>query len=202
MIELNTPIYRKGILLVRKYLSVMLIVLLMSGESSALLPATYKDYKARYQSEARTPEGAVKMYFDAVFAFINEQTRDEAAKMLRYSMHSETPIERSAYYSTFVERMKSSHYSHIFRSFAVGTSPENNYAMSPDDYELAFTGERRQDSGYVTVFLKSSGADSVRGVWVKQYDDGLWYVINNASTYVEVRQPKRQNAHDADYDLR
>ena len=35
--------------------------------------------------------------------------------------------------------------------------------------------------------------------------DGLWYMINNASTYVEVRPPKAfidrtKNAHDADYD--
>ena len=48
------------------------------------------------------------------------------------------------------------------------------------------------------------GADSPRPVWVKEYD-GLWYTINNASTYLRVRPPraaieKRKNAHDADYD--
>ena len=35
--------------------------------------------------------------------------------------------------------------------------------------------------------------------------DGLWYMINNAGTYVGVRPPKAfsdrtKNAHDADYD--
>lgn len=48
------------------------------------------------------------------------------------------------------------------------------------------------------------GTDSPRPVWVKEYD-GLWYTINNASTYLRVRPPraaieKRKNAHDADYD--
>lgn len=42
-------------------------------------------------------------------------------------------------------------------------------------------------------------------MWVKEFDDGLWFVINNALTYVRVKPSKseteqRNRAFDADYD--
>ena len=51
--------------------------------------------------------------------------------------------------------------------------------------------------------LYSSGSDSARPIWVKQFDDGLWYVINVVSTYAGVREPysaKNHYSHDATYD--
>lgn len=53
------------------------------------------------------------------------------------------------------------------------------------------------------IFLISSGSDRQRVVWVKQYEDGLWYVINNADSYLDVRAPRdarAEHSHDADYD--
>ena len=188
----------------RMILAVML-VLALGVQAHAALPKTYKEFKARYQTEAKTYKGAVKLYFQAVFAYINEETRTEGGKMLRYSLRSETPIDRSQYYSTFAERLKSPAYQHIFRSFAAGSSPENNYTMNPDDFELIFAGQPQRESTYLRVPLRSSGADSLRFVWVKEFDDGLWFVINNASTYAEVKPMKseidrRNRAFDADYD--
>jgi len=173
------------------------------GEASAGLPRDFQEFRARYQQEGRTMEGAAKLYFEAVFSYMNEATRDEASKMLRYAMYMPMPIERSSNARTFVNRLRDESYHHIFRSFAVGTSPENSYAMSPDNFELDFVS-RRRESDYTILSLRSSGADSPRGVWMKEYD-GLWYMINNASTYVGVRPPQsaaaaRRNAHDADFD--
>ena len=74
--------------------------------------------------------------------------------------------------------------------------------MSPDNYTLVFS-KKSQEQDYVRVFLRSSGADSDRRVWVKQYPDGFWYIINNADTYVKVREPvasSQDNQHDADMD--
>ena len=169
-------------------ISSVLVVLALSSCANAELPKTYKEFKARYQTEAKTYQGAIKLYFEAVFAYINKETRDEGRKMLRYSLRSETPIDRSTYYATFADRLKNPAYSHIFRSYAKGTSPENDYAMSPDDFEINYTGKVEDARDYLRVFLRSSGADSPRAVWVKEFDDGLWFVINNAATYVEVKQ--------------
>ena len=189
----------------RRTILAVMLVLALGVQAQAALPKTYKEFKARYQTEAKTYKGAVKLYFEAVFAYINEETRTEGGKMLRYSLRSETPIDRSQYYSTFAERLKSPAYQHIFRSFAAGSSPENNYTMNPDDFELIFAGQPQRESTYLRVPLRSSGADSLRFVWVKEFDDGLWFVINNASTYAEVKPMKseidrRNRAFDADYD--
>lgn len=173
-----------------------------SAVSSQGLPTTYADFKARCRTAAVTPEGAVKMYFDAVFCYLHPDRRAEASKMLRYIMHMDGDWERSQRHVTFLRRLKDPSLHYIFRSFAAGTSPENGYSMSSDNYRLVFTRKDRQQD-YTRVFLRSSGADSDRRVWVKQYPDGFWYVINNADTYAKVRDPAfsdQSNNHDADFD--
>lgn len=168
------------------------------------LPSTYADFKERCHTVAVTPEGAVKMYFDAVFCYLDPNRRTEASKMLRYIMHADANWEKKQKYVTFARRLKDPACHYIFRSFASGTSPQNGYRMSPENYSLVFSG-KSNEADYVRVFLISSGSDSRRIVWVKQYQDGLWYVINNADTYMRVREPassRPDNSHDADYDNR
>lgn len=189
--------------------SALLDPLMNSGRTTTInapagLPASYSEFKSRCQSVSRSPEGAVKMYFDAVFCYLEPSRRAEASKMLRYIMHADAGWEYSQRYVTFARRLKDPAYHYIFRSFASGTSPENGYRMSPENYSLVFSGTS-QEADYVRVFLISSGSDSRRIVWVKQYQDGLWYVINNADTYLKVRDPvshRPSNSHDADYDRR
>ena len=171
--------------------------------SSQGLPATYADFKARCRTAAVTPEGAVKMYFDAVFCYLDPNRRAEASKMLRYIMHMDANWEGNQRHVTFLRRLKDPSLHYIFRSFAAGTSPENGYRMSSDNYRLVFTRKDRQQD-YTRVFLRSSGADSDRRIWVKKYPDGFWYVINNADTYAKVRDPAvsdMSNSHDADFDV-
>ena len=47
----------------KKIIFVMLFVITLGVAADAKLPATYKEFKARYQNEAKTPQGAVKLYF-------------------------------------------------------------------------------------------------------------------------------------------
>ncbi len=161
---------------------------LIAYANNSGLPKNFADFKQRCQSMLQTPEGAVKMYFDAVFCYINPQTRTEGQKMLGYVMHESDNWVRKSSFATFVSRLKDPQMQHIFRSFAAGTSPQNGYAMSPQNYNVTIA-RKAKESDYLRVNLVSSGADSERIVWVKQFGDGLWYVINNASTYAGVRMP-------------
>lgn len=164
-------------------------------------PSTFQAFKDRYRTVATSPEGAVRMYFDAVYSYIDPGRKAEGAKMLRYSMHEGPNWEGSAALSTFVSRLKNPAYHHIFRSFAQGTSPENNYSMDPDNYQLMFV-TTRQETDYVSISIRSSGADNPRLLQVQQ-EDGLWYLTNNHGTYSEVRRPAsqiRRGGHDADLD--
>lgn len=178
---------------------------LFSLQGQAALPRDYQEFKARYQEEGRTPEGALKLYFEAVFCYIDENTREDASKMLRYATHLDRPLEQSPTYATFIDRLKDPRENHVFRSFAAGTSPQNSYQMSPDNFDLMIV-QSVPEADYLALHLQSSGADSPRRVWMKEYD-GLWYTINNAGTYAQVRKPQAQldqqkHAHDADYDAK
>jgi len=182
---------------------VLTALFMIHGKASAKLPRDFQEFKARYQTEGRSMEGAAHMYFEAVFSYLDKETRSEASKMLRYAMYNPAPIENSSYFATFVERLKDESHHHIFRSFAVGATPENNYRMSPDNFKLDIVSKRKE-SDFTNLFIRSGGADNLRGVWMQEHD-GLWYMINNASTYVGVKPPKsavdaKRNAHDADYD--
>jgi hypothetical protein len=166
------------------------------------LPANYAEFRDRCQTACQSPYGAAKMFFDAVFCYMDPSTRSEGSKMLRFVMHEKQGWERSPNFSLFAQRMRDPKYQHIFRSFAEGTSPDNDYSMDPNSYQLMM-GELVESTGYMRLFLYSSGADSPRPIWVKQFDDGLWYVINVVSTYAGVREPysaKNHYGHDATYD--
>ena len=163
---------------------------------------TFQAFKDRYQTIGTSPEGAVRMYFDALYSYIDPARKAEGAKMVRYSMHEGKNWERSAALATFVSRLKNPSYHYIFRSFAEGTSPENSYTMDPDNYRLMFNTSR-QEGDYVSLTIWSSGADNPRIPGVKQFEDGLWYVVNNHTTDVEVRPAANQvrtGGHDADLD--
>ncbi len=140
----------------------------------------------RADAELNSPEGALKMYFDAVFCYTDPSTRDEARRMLSHVMQADAEWDKRSSYATFASRLRDASYHDIFRSFAKGSSPQNGYAMNPDDYEIVIKS-MKPESDYTRVLLVSSGADSPRSAWVKQYPDGKWYVINNAGLYVGVK---------------
>ena len=172
------------------------------GEAYATLPRDYQEFKARYQEEGQTPEGTAHLYFEAVYCYLNKDTRPEGSKMLRYVMDLPYPVENFPT-RTFVERLQNESYHHIFRSYAVGTTPENDYIMSPDNFKLNIESSRKEGD-YIILGLRSSGADSPRLLNMKQID-GLWYVSSSAGIHSEIRPPKsvvdaRNRARDADYD--
>lgn len=214
--------------MMKKFIAALILILIFAPSCFAVnennghavklgrgLPKTYKEFKARYNNEAKSPEAAVKLYFEAVFAYTeavknkSQEWQIEAGKMIRYAIHYDTPIEKSYNLATFADRLKDPESAHIFRSFLEGTSPENNYTPSGGmesilngNFKLMFNNYRKQENDYLRLSLRSSGSDSQRIVWVKKFDDdGLWYTINITSTYVQVKEPKvNLHAHDADYD--
>ena len=108
-------------------LSALALATALYGHTAhAELPRDFQEFKARYQQEGRVPEGALKLYFEAVFCYIDEATRSEGAKMLRYAMHLDRPLEQAGSYATFVSRMQDPDENYVFRSFAAGTSPQKS----------------------------------------------------------------------------
>ena len=185
-------------------LLVLIVVFTVYGEASAGLPRDYQEFRERYQREARTEQGALRLLFEGIYCYMNEATRDEASKMLRYALYNPQPIEMTRTLATFVERLKDESYHHIFRSYAVGATPENNYSMSPDNFRIEVTRTQRVPGDDVNLYIRSGGADSPRPVRMRQHD-GLWYTAGVGSIITGVRDPRsvtgaRSTAHDADFD--
>ena len=85
------------------------------------LPQNYAEFRDRCQTACQSPYGTAKMFFDAVFCYMDPRTRSEGSKMLRFVMHEKQGWERSPNFSMFAQRMRDPKQQHIFRSFAEGT---------------------------------------------------------------------------------
>lgn len=181
--------------------------------AEAKLPRNWSEFKTEFQSAAKTPEGSLNMFFKAVYCYINALEKKDrsqiidAGKMIRYSIYSNVPIEGSAYYRTFYERLQNKDFHHIFKSYCEDTSVENSYQMDPNNFNLMIERTTNKGEDYTTYWLRSSGADSLRPVGMQLKPDGLWYAVNVNSIYVQVREPKamvikHMYDHDPDYDHR
>ena len=84
---------------------------------------------------------------------------------------------------------------YVMRSYFEGTSPENDYALPEPPYKIevsdnpySYTNEH-----YATLYLKSSGADSLRQITLREKGDGTWCLWGH--TFLgDVRIPKSQDA--------
>ena len=84
---------------------------------------------------------------------------------------------------------------YVMRSYFEGTSPENNYAISaPYQIEVTELPNSRENDGYVRLFLKSSGADSLRYVVLRNKPStGEWFLWEFQGITMDIRIPKEQD---------
>ena len=164
-------------------------------EVPAGLPKTLNELRALHQQIGNEPQGGVKCFLNACFAYMDPQTRDEGRKMLQYMLvpNSSNPTwDKLPTSLLFVERLTKPEHQHIWRSYAVGTSPENAYAMDLNNWQLNFerTNQLPDDPRGVQVYLRSSGADAPRVVYVLQNaQSGLWHVNIWNSLFAGIRAP-------------
>jgi hypothetical protein len=152
-------------------------------------------WKQRHAEEGKTPEGAIKLWFDALYLSLDPATRQLGRDLLQHltiPLKDDDQWRRRPSNQTFVARLDDPRYHHIFRSYAEGATPENSYALDPTSYSLRISGSERDQYGRGwKILLVSSGADNPRPVYLKQSTTSdLWYVNSYANVYVGVRAPK------------
>jgi hypothetical protein len=178
----------------RNAVLMLVAVALIIGSSGAVAEDPEQPIVGMHAERGDTPEGALHLWFEAVFLYMDEATRDqgrEALTDLTIPFKDEPGWETLPSNRIFVERLQDPAHAHIFRSYAVGTSPANGYAMDPGDFELAVedSSEDAHGRGH-RVLLRSSGADSPRPVYMKRSTTtGLWYVSEFGNVYVGIRPP-------------
>ncbi|MBI5835453.1 MAG: hypothetical protein HZB16_24385 [Armatimonadetes bacterium] len=151
----------------------------------AKLPRDVDEFRDRQTKEATRPEGAAKLWFEAIYCYSKESTRDAGRKMLSLGMVDEK-WEKNTY---FVDGMRSKPY--IFRSYAQGTSPSNSYKMDPDQFALQVVSSEADKfrDGAWRILLQSSGTDKPRPLVLVKGADGLWRVQTYSDIYGDVKPP-------------
>ena len=166
--------------------------LAFSGSALADLPKNVAEFNARYAEEGKTPEGAVKLWLDAIFVYQNPATKAQGREMLRVIKYNlPADFEKLALYGSMLERINTQQY--ILRSYCAGTSPSNEYSVDVNKCEVQITKSKEGDADNMwKIALKSSGADSERWMTLvrNEDDEDLWQVYNATSMYMGIRPPK------------
>lgn len=78
-------------------------------------------------------------------------------------------------------------------SYFNGATPENNYTPTePFSVEIESNPYSSTNEGYITLWLKSGGADSPRQITLRKAGDGKWYLWEQF-LMVGIRTPKSQD---------
>ena len=72
-------------------------------------------------------------------------------------------------------------YTYIGKSYFIGSSPENDYTPT-EPYQLDIIENEYSsiEEGYKRLFVKSSGADSLRPITVRLAKDGKYYIWSDS----------------------
>jgi hypothetical protein len=171
----------------RRRLTVLMAAatLAWAGLAHAKLPRDVDEFRERLAKEAVKPEGAAKLWFEAIYVYAKDASRDEGRKMLALLMLDEK-WEKNTY---FVDRMRTK--PHIYRSYAKGSTPENRYAMDPDSFALVVASSAKdkfREHGW-RLTLKSGGDDEPRPLVLVKGTDNLWRIQAYNEVYGDIKPP-------------
>lgn len=150
-------------------------------------PVDINDFVQKYTSTSK-PEDIVKLFLDSIQTYLDPTQKEKGIAMIAVLINQDGWDKASGGLSFFRDKLKNMPY--IFRSYAKGATPENNYQMDPKNYEIEITKSEKVDDKTQKVFVKSSGADSARPITlVKDTKANVWIVHEFSSIYVDVRKP-------------
>ncbi len=167
-----------------------LVALLQAGPALAKLPATVEEFKTRLAEEGKHPEKFVHLWFEAIYVYGDEDeaVRERGRAMLDLVMPNEAWEKDDKFTLTLAKQP------YLYRSYAKGATPENDYRMDPDDFALEFvrsaTGEPLREG---LLYLRCGGADHPRPFSIKaDQTTGLYRMAEFSSLCVGVKKPASQ----------
>lgn len=154
------------------------------------LPESVDELKALPQANLKDPFGVVAL----VILALNQYNKDvdKTIAMMNY-LKGPSPM-MGMEISKLKDQLTGKDY--LMRSYFEGTTPENNYKPAEPykitvfDHSNSYDNEK---SGYVTLWVRSSGADSDRQVRLrKKQSTGEWF-LNEEYLTPGIRIPKEQD---------
>jgi len=166
-------------------------IIAVCSTAVAQLPADVAQFQEQMTGRATSPQGAAKLWFDAVMVYT---TRDKAQGT---AMITEMTKDKDweATMSYFVDALNNK--AHLFRSYTKGATPDNGYRTDPDKYELVIVGKAHTrpfadypEGEVVKLSLKSGGAELPRPMFMQRNEDGIYKAREFSSICVDVRPIK------------
>jgi hypothetical protein len=163
------------------------------------MATTLEQFQAKIPVQAKEPKGAVHLWLEAIYIYTTKDK--ELGSQCITLMCKDKSWKTSTGY--FIASLNEKPY--IWRSYAKGSSPENNYQMDPNKFEVTITRLTTQpypdkpEGQYAKFFVTSSGADTPRPMALERNIRGEYKASEFSSLCVGVRAPKAVTDQQADF---
>lgn len=144
---------------------------------------------SRHKSLGSVPQNAIALWLEAAIkAQENDPEGWEALGELTLPLKEDANWKSQGRHTYFVKAIEENN--PAFRSFIVGATPENNYAVDMSNLQIKVAYENKRDTRGRKFMIVTSGASMPRPVYVKQSTKTkLFYISEFSSMYVDVRPP-------------
>lgn len=161
------------------------------------LPGTMDEFLLLRDKLADSPEGGAALFVAAMIGYTEDP--DLGTDMFTIALDRSRLTEKADGYKGYApvgtvmsypkQYLTSKPY--IARSYIVGTSPENGYALPapPVTVRISTNPHSEQANGDIKVFIACNGADSPRPVILRRNNRGIWKAVNINSLFVGIRPP-------------
>ena len=173
------------------------------------LPTSVDEYLALREKIGTSPTGGAALFLYALM--VQEKNAALGDKLVVLALYEDllTKTGGDGTYKGYVwdrgpgyhiDRIKAR--PHIPRSFAVGATAANHYAMDPARVGLLFRAQSRYvpdpATGEAKVFACTSGAATCRPITLRRNDKGYWKVKEFSTISVDIQPPAPRGPRPSD----
>lgn len=153
----------------------------------ATLPDTLDEFKALPQAALATPFDTAALTVLALCFY--PKNRELSLSMMDFlgGPRPLSPMDKQFIADRFMDK------DYVPRSYFNGSVPQNDYTPAqPYTVKVSENPYSYDNQGYAKLYLTSGGADSPRGVTLRQAKDGKWYLWEQF-LLAGIREPESSN---------
>ena len=148
---------------------------------------SYEDFDAYANLHMQNPFVTVALTVYALHVYPKD--KEQSFKMLAYlcGPRGLSEMDKQFIRDRFMDK------DYVPRSYFEGALPSNDYSPSVPYTIVVCDGPYSyQNEGYLTLYVQSGGADSLRQVQLRQAKDGKWYLWEQM-LLADIRKPESEN---------
>ena len=151
--------------------------------------------KSEMESIDRSNPHNVAALLIHAFCNYNPQDTNNFYDMLQYLYGEFQPLSVLMKQNVKDRMMQNEKYKFIGKSYFNGAVPANDYTPTGFEISVEENPYSRVDEGYVRVFLKSGGGDTLRPLTLRLAKDGNYYIWSDSiiGLLSDIRTPESSN---------